>query len=129
METKLTFNEILEGLENLYANVSAFARENYLDTMVPEDFQPELNVIEDWSKRSERIENYRKFLFGEIVMVDRYGGEGGGDTWYVVHHFVDHDVYIITEGFYQSYNGVEFYDGWGCCREVRPKEKTITVYE
>ena len=129
METKLTFNEILERLKNFYGTVTTFAYEDYDEPMVPEDFQPELNVSDDWSKRLERIKNYRKFLFGEIVMVDRYGGEGEGETWYVVHHFVDHDLYIRTDGFYQSYNGVEFYDGWGCCREVRPKEKTITVYE
>jgi hypothetical protein len=129
METKLTFNEILERLKNFYESVSVFAHDGYGDTIIPEDFQPELNDPASWSNWMTRVKNYQKFLVGEVVVVDRYGGEGEGETWYVVHHFVDHDLYIRTDGFYQSYNGVEFYDGWGCCREVKPKEKTITVYE
>ncbi len=129
METKLTFNEILERLKNVYENVSVFAHDGYGDTIIPEDFQPELNDPASWSNWTTRVKNYQKFLFGEVVVVDSYGGEGEGETWYVVHHFVDHDLYIRTDGFYQSYDGVHFYDGWGSCREVRPKEKTITVYE
>ncbi len=53
--------------------------------------------------------------------------EGQGDTCYTVKHFVDHDVYIRTDGFYSSYNGTDFDYGFG--KEVKPKEKVITVYE
>jgi hypothetical protein len=56
------------------------------------------------------------------------GGEGEGETWVRVHHFVDHNVFIKTTGFYTSYNGTDF-DGWGCCSQVTPKEKVITIYE
>lgn len=68
--------------------------------------------------------------FGEIGAweeVQKYGGEDQGSTWYSVKHFKDHDVYIRTDGYYQSYNGTDFYDGYG--KEVTPKEKTITVFE
>lgn len=64
---------------------------------------------------------------GKVIEVDQYGGEGQGSTWYSVKHFVDHDVYIRTDGYYQSYEGTEFYDGYG--KEVRPQQKTITVFE
>lgn len=64
---------------------------------------------------------------GEIEEVDNYGGEGQGDTWYTVRYFKDHDVYIKTNGFYSSYNGTDFDYGFG--EEVKPVEKTITVYE
>lgn len=64
---------------------------------------------------------------GEIKEVDSYGGEGQGETWYKVNYFVDHNVYIRTDGFYTSYNGTDFEDGFG--EEVRPTQKTITVYE
>lgn len=57
------------------------------------------------------------------------GGEDEGSDWQRVFHFVDHDVYIKVTGYYQSYNGTEFYNGWGCLSEVRPTQRTITVYE
>ena len=65
---------------------------------------------------------------GKMIEVDSYGGEGQGDTWYSVKHFVDHDVYIRVDGYYTSYDGTSFDGGWACCSEVKPVEKTITVY-
>lgn len=64
---------------------------------------------------------------GPIEEIDQYGGEDMGSTWYSIKHFVDHDVYIRTDGYYQSYNDTEFYEGFG--KEVTPKQKTVTVYE
>lgn len=64
---------------------------------------------------------------GKVNEVEQVGGEGEGNTWYTVKHFVDHDVYIRTDGWYSSYEGTEFEDGFG--EVVSPKEKTITVYE
>ncbi len=66
---------------------------------------------------------------GAIDVVEEYGGEDMGSTWYRVFYFRDHDVYIRVDGYYSSYDGVDFYDGWDSCSNVRPKEKTITVYE
>ena len=56
---------------------------------------------------------------GEVVEVEQKGGEDQGSEWYSVKHFVDHDVYIKTEGYYSSYNGTDFHDGYGF--EVRPQ--------
>lgn len=64
---------------------------------------------------------------GEWEEIEQVGGEGEGETWYSVKFFKDHDVYIRTDGFYSSYNGTDFDDGYG--DEVRPKLKTITIYE
>lgn len=64
---------------------------------------------------------------GEVEEVHQYGGEGDGDHWESVKYFKDHNVYIRTVGFYSSYNGTDFDNGYG--EEVFPKEKTITVYE
>lgn len=64
---------------------------------------------------------------GEWREVVKYGGEDQGSTWYSIKHFKDHDIYIRTDGYYQSYSGVEFDQGYG--EEVRPKEKVVTVYE
>ena len=40
-------------------------------------------------------------------------------------YFQDIDLYIKLSGWYNSYEGYELFD----ITEVRPKEKTITVYE
>lgn len=64
---------------------------------------------------------------GEWEEIEQYGGEDCGSTWYSIKYFKDHDVYIKTNGHYQSYNGTEFYDGYG--EEVKPVQKTVTVYE
>lgn len=61
--------------------------------------------------------------------VDQYGGEGQGDTWFSIKYFPDYDLYLKVSGYYQSYNGTDFYDGWDCVTEVKPVTKTITVYE
>lgn len=63
---------------------------------------------------------------GKIVEIEQYGGEGQGERWWTVKHFVDHDVYLKTSGHYSSYNGTDFYD-WG--KEVKPVIKTVTVFE
>lgn len=64
---------------------------------------------------------------GEVEEVSQYGGEDMGTTWYSVKYFKDHDVYIRIDGYYTSYNGADFYDGYG--REVVPTEKTVVVFE
>jgi hypothetical protein len=66
-------------------------------------------------------------ILGKIEQVDHYGGEGEGETYYTVQHFVDHNIYIRLDGFYSSYSGVDF-DGYNYT-QVTPQEKTITVYE
>ena len=64
---------------------------------------------------------------GEVEEVIQVGGESQGTTWYSVKYFKDHDVYIRIDGHYTSYNGADFYEGYG--REVVPTEKTVVVFE
>jgi len=99
---KKTYNEILEILKSKIEDVSNFAYEDY---------------------DSEELE------LGEIKEIHQHGGEGEGDYWESVKYFKDHDIYIKVEGFYQSYNGTEFYGNWKCASQVIPKEKIITVYD
>ncbi len=61
--------------------------------------------------------------------IDQYGGEGEGNTWYSIKYFPEYNLYLKVEGFYQSHNGTDFYDGWDSITEVKPVAKTITVYE
>jgi hypothetical protein len=78
------------------------------------------------ARRNEWLESLG---LGPIEEVASKGGEGEGEEWYVVYHFPKHNIYLKCDGFYQSYNGTEFYDGWDDCFEVKPKEITVTVYE
>lgn len=116
---KLTGEEILEIISQNYTENNFaynFFEDLSQDSEVPQDIR---------DGNSEEILNY--LGLGKVEEVEQYGGEGKGDTWYSVKHFVDHDVYIRIDGWYASYNGAEFDEGYG--KEVKPQEKVITVYE
>lgn len=92
------------------------------------------DLWDEWEKYSYEYEALvKEYLISSSIPewkeVHQQGGEGEGDHWESVKYFPDHDVYIKVTGYYQSYNGTEFYGGYkDCCSEVRPEEKTITVY-
>jgi len=124
---KLTFEEIMNQVKNDFESVIDFAHEGYDYINVPNDFMPELDT--DYESRKQRRLEYQKTLpIGEVKTVDQHGGEGEGEDWHIVYHFVNHDVYVRVDGWYQSYHGTEF-DGWEACSEVRPKERMVTFYE
>lgn len=106
---KLTGDEIIEHLKTV-AKTALSEYKNPVKTFAYEEF------------------NENELGLGKIVNVDVYGGEGKGDTWYRVFHFVDHDVYLKVNGWYSSYEGVDLSGEWNCVKEVKPTEKTITVY-
>jgi len=99
---KKSYEQILAVLEEKINSVSEFAYEDYS----PADLD-----------------------LGEIKEVHSEGGEDEGSHWESVKHFVDQDVYISVVGYYTSYDGTDFYDGWGCCQEVRPVDRVVTFYE
>lgn len=146
--SKMTFKEILQVFIDGGFSVEDFA---YGDINWPDDFifpEPLNTQYQEYltwrnipyKERESQIapkfdwneaKNYwlDSIGVGPMIEVDRHGGEGEGDNWYSVKHFPKHDVYICVSGYYQSHHGTEFYDGWDCCREVNPVQKTITVYE
>ena len=130
MKEKMNYEQIMELVKEICGDVSNFAYEG-LDYNIPEDFEP-LPKKYNWEQRQQRIRNFERTQpLGECIQVQQHGGggEGEGENWWVVYHFVEHDVYVRVDGWYQSYEGTDFYEGWDCCKEVRPKEKVITVYE
>lgn len=60
---------------------------------------------------------------GKIEEVEYFGGEGMGDSVYIVNHFVDHDIYIRVDGYYSSYEGSD----WDSSefREVKKKRPNL----
>lgn len=95
-------------------------------TEILEVLKSKLNSVEEFAFEDYKHEDLG---LGEIKEIEQYGGEGQGDTWYSIKHFVDHNIFIKVSGFYSSYNGTDFYDGWNECSEVKPQQKTVTVYE
>lgn len=71
----------------------------------------------------------RDTLLGfKLAVSDQYGGEGQGDTLYIVISLSDgtNTRYFRKDGFYASYDG----STWdGDFREVTPVERTVTFYE
>jgi hypothetical protein len=62
----------------------------------------------------------------EIVQTD-YSDRDGYDTEQIfrVLYFTDHDVYVKVKGYWSSFGG----DNFESMKEVKPTQKTITVYE
>ena len=120
---KKTAKEIIDRLEEFFqGEVSTYAYGDYVEA---KEFDYKSHKDLSWKERE--IECLKQLGLGEIKEIEQLGGEGQGDTWYTVKHFVDHGVYIKTNGFYSSYNGTDFDYGFG--EEVKPVEKTITVFE
>lgn len=65
---------------------------------------------------------------GKMKEVQQNGGEDQGSNWFSIKYFPKHDIYIKVSGYYQSYSGITF-DGWSDVSQVKPVEKTVTVYE
>ena len=153
MEGKLSFEQIIQKLKEANITVSEFAFEDvggnindYPEAVEAQKARKE--YYEKWNEKwygdgGEKIrEAYyampseydiatRKFkesLNLNWEEIEQVGGEDEGSHWHSVKYFPDHDVYICVTGYYSSYNGTDFYDEWGCCTEVRPQQKTITVY-
>lgn len=116
---KKTYQEILEVLKEKISKVDEFAFEGFGgDKKYPE---AKYNTPE--------YQIYISPELGEEIEIEQVGGEGEGSHWHSVKYFKDHDVYIKVTGYYSSYNGTDFDEGWDCCSEVRPEQKTITVYQ
>ena len=98
----MTGKDIINKLDELGITIPAFAWDNY-----------------DKQELKQHV--------GEYKQVYRKGGEDQGSEYVIVWHFIDHDVYIRVEGYYQSYSGTDWSDSE--FKIVRPQEKTIIVYE
>lgn len=115
---KLDYKQIMSVLQEELDGVSDFAYGEFGEHKFPE---AKYNTPEYKEMTHEKL--------GDFEEVVQHGGEDQGSEWYVVFYFKDHDVYIRCDGYYSSYNGTDFDDGWDCCSQVIPTQKTITVYE
>lgn len=110
---KLNYEQILEKIKAYYN-----------PDLTPEQLEDEAENFDDFAYEDEgEIDGVGKF-----EEVEQHGGEGEGSEWYSVKYFPDHDIYIRVDGYYTSYHGTDF-DGWDSPYQVKPQQKTITVYE
>lgn len=66
---------------------------------------------------------------GEVYGIDRFGGEGQGDRYWVVVKLVEADgteTYYRRNGWYQSFNGAELD---GPTEIVKPSEKIVRIWK
>lgn len=72
-------------------------------------------------------EEYDEFvnLFGKNELVEDFGGEGQGDSYYNVFHFPNANIWIQFDGYYASHYGSEYQNMF----EVEPKEVKVIQYE
>lgn len=92
--------------------------------------QPYRYVNSGWGSWDEKAEPVQVEHLGEVRMRETYtGAEDGGSNAELIFEVntVDGDTrYFHKTGYYSSYNGTE----WdGDFREVKPVQKTITVFE
>jgi hypothetical protein len=111
---KLTFKEIREILESqLFAD---------------HDYEPCRWFYDDVYYQVDTIAEYGEFkktfqTLGSFKCVEIIAGEGKGDDYYRIFHFVDHDVYIKFKGRYSKFFGGAEYEEMF---EVKPEEVTVT---
>lgn len=113
---KLTFDELEELINSdLFSDNDVSAEQFFYHDVYScaDDIEDNDELKKEWEK------------LGSYSVVEDFGGEGQGDTYYIIYKFIDHDVYIKFDGWYASHAGAEYNKMY----EVFPKEKTITVYE
>ena len=98
---------------------------NYLNSLVEKDGIEEVVELLSYSFLVESREELKN-KFGECKLVLDEGGENQGSKAKRVFHFPDQNVFIEVKGFYQSYDGYDWYPAFSL---VQPIEKTIIVYE
>lgn len=113
----MKFQEILEKINEYYTKLD---EENEGD----DSWIYEFTDIENSSQHEELQKSV-----GVFKKIEHYGGEGDGSTYYDVYHFLDHDIYVKVSGYYQSHNGVDYYDGLESFQEVKPVTKSVVFYE
>lgn len=118
---KLSFYDIDKILNEIADRKSSdFELDTLLDTDIINLDQLKYQVDSSFHDQLDRIGEF------QIVQMDD-SDRDGYDTEQIfrVYHFIDHDVYMKVRGYWSSYGG----DKFESMKEVKPTQKTITVYE
>lgn len=99
----MTYEEIVELIKKNYKRVDDFVECDGSDKYRPEGMIPFKEVYQE-------------------------GGEGEGEHFETVKHFVEDDIYISIYGTYTSHEGVDYWDGWDSLQNTYPTEVTKIEY-
>ncbi len=85
---------------------------------------------QDFTEVAERAEDF-EYEGVKVTLVDSYGGEGDGDTYYRVYKLINEEdskdtIFVKFDGYYSSYNGTDW-DNEECFK-VEPEEVTVIEY-
>lgn len=151
----MIYTEIIEKLKTIFEEVGEFAHEdqqydfeNYPEALEAQRIRKEFNDLhrKDYTywDSEENMEIYGN-LPDEYKIINRLYRQSIGllweevdynsfltdrEDWYSVKYFPEHNVYIKVLGYECPHREeVIFEEGWDCCEEVKPVQKTITIYE
>jgi hypothetical protein len=115
----LTYDQIAEIINSeLFTDNDNGPRDYFAD-----EIYDATNIVNYEGNDVEFVKKIKEL--GRVKRIDSYGGSGYGDAYWSVYHFVDHDVYIKFDGFYQSYEGSTYEEMF----EVKPVEVTKIEYQ
>lgn len=106
MNAKEVIEKIECVLDDLDLSMSQFFGEDYSNA--------------DREALSKELGDFEQVEYGR-------GATGDHDSYDVVYHFKDHNIWLEANGYYSSWEGTD----WSSAElyEVKPVQKTITVYQ
>lgn len=118
------YNKEVEAARKAYANHPAYGKDMDDEELI--ELRDKYWNLNSSSYILSNIFMEHELKLGKVVNVEQKGGTDEGSEWYIIKHFVEHDVYIKTDGYYSSYEGTDFHKGFGY-KDI-PKQKMITYY-
>lgn len=139
-EIERKLNEFAEQMEELHGTESGYGfwEEDggaYTDW---DNFVTKSYEVKNWRTNETETRSYKSYAsldkrlvpgVGYVSLVEQFGGEGQGDTYYIILKLEVPDAdprYFKIDGFYASHYGRDLD---GPFYEVVPREKVVTVYE
>jgi len=131
---KKTYSEIIEVLKSNFKSINYFIDEWYDEYDEDGDYDEDNETSQEPVEKISNSDKHKnlKTVLGNWKEIHVSGGSDRGSNWVSVFYFENHDVYIRVNGYYSSYEGVEFNDtSWDTkeIKEVRPKEVIKVIYE
>jgi uncharacterized protein YdiU (UPF0061 family) len=112
----MTYKEIMKEISDRIT-----IREFAMWEVDEDNLEEEENETYDQAyERKKKSLNEVKQLLGEIKSIPN-DGVHEDENFNLIEHFVNHNVYVKITGYYSSYDGYQFSNGWNACVEVFPK--------
>lgn len=108
--SKLTFEEIKEIINSDVFEEHDHDPSSWMQEDVYTSLEELNSAVEKYGYEYSQEFKDEFAKLGQFKQVDHFGGEGKGDEYYTVYHFIDHGIYISFNGWYASHHGSEYSD-------------------